>query len=203
VNIEGIDIRPIAQTEWLPDRCLKGIETFIPNSTSIENGCPSLNYFKKLTPLTLKDLYKLTIDKFGNCGYVAWENDKVIAYHNFFPLEIAQDIRFFGFGGNVIRYNKILIHNCLTILGHDYLRKGICTALVKNSINWAIQNGWEKFEVHMVLPNCDICWQSDQKSCTSFWERLGFKIDNEYEADKETKEHYHVVKRYSMSLSLV
>jgi hypothetical protein len=54
----------------------------------------------------------------------------------------------------------------------------------------------------LVLPDCEKGWQSDQKSCLSFWERFGFKIFKEYEADKGTKQFYGVSRRYSIYLPL-
>lgn len=199
---DTITIKPIRLDEWLPDRCLNGLEPFDPNSHLPESGCPSINYSQKNNGETLEQLYRLTINKYGGCGFVAWDRDKIIAYHNFFPLEIAQRIKFYGYGFDSIQFGKILIHNCLTIVKGDYLRKGIASRLVKESIDWARTNDWKRFEVHLVLPDCEKGWQSDQKSCVSFWERYGFRTFKEYGADKETERFYGVTKRYSMYLSL-
>jgi len=199
---DTIIIKPIRLDEWLPDRCLKGLAPFDPKSHLPESGCPSINYSQKNNRETLEQLYHLTINKYSGCGFVAWNEDKIIAYHNFFPLEIAQRIRFYGYGLDSIHPDKILIHNCLTIVKGDYLRKGISGRLVKESIDWARTNDWKRFEVHLVLPDCEKGWQSDQKSCLSFWERFGFRIFKEYDADKETERFYGVTKRYSMYLPL-
>lgn len=199
---DPISIRPIRVDEWLPDRCLNGLEPFDPNYHLPESGCPSINYSQKSNRETLEQLYQLTIDKYGGCGFVAWDKDKIIAYHNFFPLEIAQKNKFYGYGFDSLQPDYTLIHNCLTIVKGDYLRKGISSRLVKESINWARVNNWKRFEVHLVLPDCEKGWQSDQKSCLSFWKKFGFKIFKEYDADKATKQFYGVTKRYSMYLSL-
>ena len=200
--VDTIEIRPIKLDEWLPDRCLNGLEPFDPNSCLPESGCPSLNYFQKNSRETLKQLYQLTINKYGGCGFVAWDNNKIIAYHNFFPMEIAKQIKFYGYGFDSDQAENLLIHNCLTIVKGDYLRKGISSRLVKESINWARTNDWKRFEVHLVLPDCEQGWQSDQKSCLTFWERFGFRVFKEYDADKETEKYYGVKKSYSMYLSL-
>jgi GNAT superfamily N-acetyltransferase len=200
--VDTIKIKPIKLDEWLPDRCLNGLEPFDPNSHLPESGCPSINYFLKNNRETLFQLYELTIDKYGGCGFIAWDNDKIIAYHNFFPAEIAQRIRFYGYGFDAIQPDRILIHNCLTIVKGDYLRKGISSRLVKESIDWARTNDWRRFEVHLVLPDCEKGWQSDQKSCLSFWEQSGFRIFKEYDADDVTKQLYGVAKRYSVYLPL-
>ncbi|MGD8778383.1 MAG: GNAT family N-acetyltransferase [Ignavibacteria bacterium] len=200
--IDRIKIKPISLDEWLPDRCLNGFEPFDPNSYLPESGCPSLNYSQKNNRETLEQLYKSTIDKYGGCGFVAWDNNKIIAYHNFFPLEVAKQIKFYGYGIDSVRPDNILIHNCLTIVKGDYLRKGISSRLVKNSIDWARKNNWKRFEVHSVLPDCEKGWQSDQKSCLSFWKRFGFKTFKEYDADKETEQYYGVTKRFSIYLPL-
>jgi GNAT superfamily N-acetyltransferase len=202
MNIDTIKIKPIKPDEWIPDRCLNGLEPFDPNNSTPESGCPSLNYFQKNSRETLEQLYRLTIKNYGGCGFIAWDNDKIIAYHNFFPSEIAKKIRFYGCGFDSLQPGKTLIHNCLTIVKGDYLRKGISSRLVKESIDWAKTNGWKRFVVHLVLPDCEKGWQSDQKSCLSFWERFGFRIFLEHPADKETEEFYGVTKRYSMYLPL-
>ena len=200
--LDEIIIKPIQLDEWLPDRCLTGAEPFDPGSYLPESGCQSINFSVKNDRETLEHLYRSTINKYGGCGFVAWEKDKIIAYHNFFPLEIAQKIRFYGYGSDTIRFDGTLVHNCLTIVKGNYLRKGICSRLVEMSIDWAKANGWKRFEVHRVLPDCEKGWQSDQKSCLSFWERFGFKVFKEYNAGKEVKKYYGVTKNYSMYLSL-
>ena len=201
--VDTIEIRPVKLDEWLPDRCLNGAEPFDPNSHLPETGCPSLNYFKKNNREALEKLYKLTINTYGGCGFVAWDKDKIIAYHNFFPQEIASQIKFYGYGFDSDLTNKTLIHNCLTIVKGDYLHKGISSRLVKESIAWAKTNGWKRFEVHFVLPDCEKGWQSDQKSCLSFWERFGFRVFKEYDADNDTRKHYGVTKKYSIYLQLI
>ncbi len=197
-----ITIKPIRTDEWLPDRCLNGTEPFDPKVHMPAPGCPGMNYFRKMDRKALEQLYEHTISKYGGCGFIAWDAGKVIAYHNFFPFDIAREMKFFGCGEKTAEPDRTLVHNCLTIINGDYSRKGICRSLVKESVGWAKINGWKKFEVHMVLPDCERGWQSDQKSCLSFWQKFGFEISSEYEADNETRQFYSVTKRYSMLLSL-
>jgi GNAT superfamily N-acetyltransferase len=197
-----VKIRPIKLDEWLPDRCLNGLEPFDPNCHLPESGCPGISYFQKHNRGTLDHLYQLAIKKYGGCGFVAWDENKVIAYHSFFPTEIAQKIKFYGYGLGTTQHIKTLIHNCLTIVKGKYLREGISSRLVKESIGWATINNWKRFEVHLVLPDCEKGWQADQKSCLSFWERFGFRIFQEYDADKETEKFYGVTKRFSLYLAL-
>lgn len=200
--VDTITIKPIKLDDWLPDRCLHGLQPFDPRFCLPESGCPSINYSQHNNRETLEQLYQLTINKYGRCGFVAWDNDKIIAYHNFFPLEIAQKIRFYGYGFDSYQPDSTLIHNCLTIVKGAYLRKGIGSRLVKTSLDWARINDWKRFEVHFVLPDSEKGWQSDQKSCLTFWERFGFRVFKEYNADKETEKYYGVTKRYSIYLSL-
>lgn len=197
-----IDIRPVSPYEWLPDRCLTRTEPLDPASYPPETGCPSLNCLGRLDRASLEELYGSTINKYGGCGFVAWDRGKVVAYHNFFPKEVAQRIKFYGYGDDPNSPGKILVHNCLTITKGDYLRKGIATRLVSKSITWAKANGWQTFEIHQVLPDCEKGWQSSQKSCLPFWERFGFQILKEYEADEATKSYYGVTTVYSLHLPL-
>jgi len=200
--IDTIIIKPIQLNEWLPDRCLNGSEPFDPTSHLPEAGCPSINFSIKNNREDLEQLYQLAINKYGGCGFIAWENNKIIAYHNFFPSEIAQKIKFYGYGSDSEQHNKTLIHNCLTIVKGNYLQKGICSHLIKTSIDWAKINGWERIEIHRVLPDCEKGWQSDQKSCLTFWERFGFRVFKEYNVDEETERYYGITKNYSMYLTL-
>jgi GNAT superfamily N-acetyltransferase len=202
MNTDSIAIRPIRMDEWLPDRCLRGKGPIDPNSYAPESGCPGINYFKKNDRESLEQLYQLTISKYGGCGFVAWEKGKIIAYHNFFPSEIAHEIKFYGYGSDSDLSAGTLVHNCLTIAGGEYVRKGIASRLVRESVDWAGTNGWKKFEIHLVLPDCEKGWTSDQKSCLSFWERFGFKVYKEYDADKVTGQYYGVTKIFSMYLLL-
>jgi hypothetical protein len=71
--VDSIIIRPIKPGEWLPDRCLNGLEPFDPNSHIPESGCPGINYAQKGTRESLEQLYKMTIDKYAGCGFVAWD----------------------------------------------------------------------------------------------------------------------------------
>jgi hypothetical protein len=200
---ETIEIRPIKVDEWLPDRCLKGMGPFDPACHLPQAGCPSLNYFREIGREGLVQLYTSVIEQYGCCGFVAWDGGKVIAYHNFFPLEVAKEVKFYGYdGAEPYLSEKTLVHNCLTIVRGGYLRKGISGRLVGGSVSWAKSNGWKRFDVHMVLPDCEKGWQSDQKSCLPFWERLGFEVFSEYPADSETQKFYGVTKRYSMCLHL-
>ena len=95
---------------------MAGLEPFDPNSHVLGPGCPSLNYFQKNNRSTLAQLHELTIKKYGGCGFVAWDNDKIVAYHNFFPMAIARQNKFYGYGFDLGRTDETLIHNCLTIV---------------------------------------------------------------------------------------
>lgn len=132
---------------------------------------------------------------------MTWEGDNVIAYHNFFPREMAQEIKFFGWGTEEDTHEKTLVHNCLTMVRGRYFRKGICSSLVKHSLEWAKQNGWKRFEVHLVLPDCEKGWQGEQKTCRTFWEKLRFQVYRSQEADEETRRIFEVDTRYSMFIT--
>ena len=93
---DGIIVKPIKTGEWLPDRCLNGSEPFDPGSHTPACGCPNINYCRKNTRESLEQIYQSAIIKYGGCGFVAWEKEKIIAYHNFFPSEIARQIEFYG-----------------------------------------------------------------------------------------------------------
>lgn len=199
---DTIIVKPIRPEEWLPDRCLHGSEAFDPACNEPAAGCPNFNYGKQNTRRLLEQLYQSAISEYGGCGFIAWEKEKIIAYHNFFPAGIAQKVKFYGWGDDPTTPPGTLIHHCLTIVRGDYRRKGICRRLVNESIKWAMSANWKRFEVHSVLPDCEKGWLSDQKSCISFWKQLGFREFREYDADKETELFYGVKKRYSLYLPL-
>ena len=199
--LNDIIIEPIKIESWLPDRCLNSSVFFDPKTTGPESGCPSIHLGKEHSREMLEEIYRETITTYGGCGFIAWNKQKVVAYHNFFPSDMAQKIKFYGWG-SALSSERTLIHNCLTITKGPFLRTGIATHLVNESLNWARIHDWERFQVNLVLPDCEKGWKLDQKSCLSFWKKFGFVIDQEHEADKETKSFYGAEKRYSLQLLL-
>lgn len=217
-----LDIRPIAMDEWLPDRCLGGGIPIDARQLEPEAGCSSLCWFYTATALgisreealarpleeikkeadghpscrdMLVGLYRETIEKHGGCGFVAWLDNKIIGYHNFFPREIARRVKFFGWGTDEDNTSQTLVHNCVTHVRGKYSRKKIGTRLVKRSLAWAKENGWKRFEVHLVFPDVEDGFQSEQKSCRTFWKKLGLSIyrtkEDEGTKDLETGEQLH------------
>jgi len=203
MNTSEFVIRPISFDEWLPDRCLGGGQPFDPNAYSPEAGCSSLDWFYTHgSREKLEQIYREAIQDYGGCGFVTWDGNKVIAYHTFFPRKIAQKIKFFGWGTQEDTQKNTLVHNCITMVRGAYFRKGICSNLVRHSLKWAKENGWSRFEVHLVLPDCEEGWKSEQKTCRTFWEKLGFQVYRTEEADEGTRNAFSVDKRYSMYLTL-
>ena len=228
MNELDLDIRPIAMDEWLPDRCLGGGKPIDPTTLGLEAGCSSLCWFYTATALgisreeslarpldeiheaasqnpacrrMLVELYRETIEKHGGCGFVAWLAGKIVGYHTFFPREIARRVRFFGWGQDADDDARTLVHNCVTHVRGTYSRRKIGTRLVQRSLAWAKANDWERFEVHLVLPDVEDGFQSEQKSCCTFWERLGLTVYRT-EEDEGTQEHYGVPVRHSMAADL-
>ena len=196
-------IRPIRVDEWLPDRCLGGGVPFDAKVCEPEAGCSSIDWFYTHgSREKLEEIYQRAIREYGGCGFVTWEGDKVVAYHNFFPREMARQIKFFGWGTDEDNTEETLVHNCLTMVRGKYFRRGVCSSLVKYSLVWAKENGWERFEVHLVLPDCEEGWHGEQKTCRTFWEKLGFRVYRTQEADAETRHLFGVDVRYSMFLNL-
>jgi hypothetical protein len=94
MDIGNLEIKPIKVDEWLPDRCLVWDEPFDPRENEPQAGCASLDRFcTHGSRSKLEDIYKEAIDSFNGCGFVVWEKKEVIAYHTFFPREIAQNVQ--------------------------------------------------------------------------------------------------------------
>lgn len=223
-----LDIRPIAMDEWLPDRCLGGGKPIDPAKLRPEAGCSSLCWFYTATAMgisreeslarplyeiheaayknpacreMLVELYREAIEQHGGCGFVAWLDGKIVGYHNFFPRKVASRVRFFGWGEDAGDYPQTLVHNCITHVRGDYSRKKIGTRLAQASLSWAKENGWKRFEAHLVLPDVEDGFQSEQKSCRTFWEKLGLSVYRT-EEDERAREHYGVPVRHSMAADL-
>lgn len=197
------EIKPIRLGEWLPDRCMPLGELDLM-TVKPEAGCHSLNgFYTEGNRTKLINLYHDALESTGCCGFIAWHGFKVIGYNNFFPHEVAKSIQFYGWGNETNNSATTLVHHCISIAGHpEYRRKGIGTALIKHSLDWAKHHGWKQFEVHLVLPDNPSGFNQEQKSCCSFWKKFGFEVVREIEADSETKTFYSVNKRYSMALDL-
>jgi len=101
----------------------------------------------------------------------------VVGYNNFFPREWARKMSFYGWGTEEDSSPRTLVHNCISIRANpEYRRKGIGTSLIRHSLIWARDNGWERFEVHLVTADSPEHFAGEQKSCHSFWEKLGFHV---------------------------
>ncbi|MBN1997940.1 GNAT family N-acetyltransferase [candidate division KSB1 bacterium] len=201
------DIRSISLDEWLPDRCMPAGDPFDPTALIPEHGCGSLAaHCQKFAPgdrRLLEGLYRDVLDRYGCCGFVAWYEGKIVGYNNFFPREIAKDIRFYGWGTDEDIASNTLVHNCISILRNDnFRRRGIGTNLMLHSLRWGKSQGWERMEVHLVLPNIASGFANEQKSGQAFWEKLGFSVFRSEEANSATKEIYGVNERYSMAVDL-
>ncbi len=203
MNIDNLEIKPIRLDEWLPDRCLVWDEPFDPSVNEPQAGCSSLDWFYTHGDRNkLEGIYKEAINCFGGCGFIVWERSKVVAYHTFFPRQMAQRIKFFGWGTEEDTSSQAIVHNCVTSIRGHYRRKGIGSSLIKHSLKWCKEQGWKRFEVHLVLPDCAEGWKGEQKACKTFWVKLGFTVFRTEEADEETKSFYGVNKRYSMFIDL-
>jgi GNAT superfamily N-acetyltransferase len=203
MNIDNLEIKPIRLDEWLPDRCLVWDEPFDPSANEPQAGCSSLDRFCTHGDRNkLESIYKEAINCFGGCGFIVWERSKVVAYHTFFPRQMAQRIKFFGWGTEEDTSSYAIVHNCVTSIRGPYRRKGIGSSLIKHSLKWCQEQGWKRFEAHLVLPDCAEGWKGEQKSCKTFWVKLGFTVFRTEEADEETKSFYGVDKRYSMFIDL-
>lgn len=199
----NLDIRPISLDEWLPDRCLGGGIPLDPKDLFAEAGCSSLNWFYTYgIREKLVKIYREAIEEYGGCGFVAWLNNKIVGYHNFFPREMARKIKFFGWGKQEDASPYTLVHNCVTHIRGGYSRKKIGTRLVKHSLSWGKQNGWKRFEVHLVLPDIEDGYRNEQKSCRTFWEKLGLTVFRTEPASERTRNCYSVDVRYSMAVNL-
>ena len=201
------DIRAISLDEWLPDRCMPGGDPLDPAALKPEHGCGSLaEHCQKFAPgnrRLLEELYRDVLDRFGCCGFVAWHEGRVVGYNNFFPREIAREIRFYGWGTDEDSCPKTLVHNCISVLRNDkFRRKGIGANLMLHSLRWGKSREWERMEVHLVLPNVANGFANEQKSGRAFWEKLGFGVFRSEEACPATKKIYGVNDRYSMAVDL-
>lgn len=199
----NLDIRPIHMDEWLPDRCLGGGSPIDPKVVAPSSGCNSLDWFYTHgSREKLVEIYQEAIEEHGGCVFVAWFDDKIVGYHNFFPREMVHKIKFFGWGKPEDVIPSTLVHNCITTVRGDYSRKKIGTRLVKQSLAWGKENGWKRFEVHLVLPDVEEGFRNEQKSCRTFWEKLGLTVYRTEPASEETRKNYGVDIRYSMAVDL-
>lgn len=200
-------IRPIRPHEWLPDRCMPDGEPLDPARLTPQCGCPSLSeHCEKFAPSSrekIVSLYEDALARFGCCGFVAWAGERVAGYINFFPREIANNVRFYGWGTPEDTASLTFFHNCISIpRNSDHRRKGIGTALLRHSLQWGKDNGWKRMEVHFVLPEVEGGFAKEQKSGQTFWEKLGFHVFKTIPACDATKKLYGVDERYSMAVDL-
>ena len=176
------EIRPIAMDEWLPDGCMGFGPPIDPSTDKPGSGCDSLQRYTKGSRDRLVAMYSDVLAECGCCGFVAWVPGGAVGYNNFFPREWARRIQFYGWGTDEGDAPQTLVHNCISIRGNpEYRRQGIGTSLIRHSLAWANDNGWQRFEVHLVTHDTPENCLGNQKSCRSFWEKLGFGVFRENE----------------------
>lgn len=199
-----IEIRAIALDQWLPDRCLAYSGPVEPGSLEDQGGCPSLSGpYTRGDRRLLVALYREVLEEYGCCGFVAWDGTAVVAYNNFFPDVMAARIKFYGWGGREHSALGTLVHNCLSMVRSPvYRRQGIGSSLIRRSLDWAGAAGWQRFEVHHVLPDAEIAYESDQKSCYTFWRKLDFDIVDTSAAPAAVQQAYGLAHLYTMAVDL-
>lgn len=171
------EIRPICLDEWLPDGCMGYGEAIDPATDSPGSGCDSLQPYTQGDRDRLIGMYRQVLEQHGCCGFVAWIGDRIAGYNNFFPREWADRIRFYGSGTAEDRSPDTLVHNCISIKANTkYRRRGIGSSLIRRSLGWGRDNGWDRFEVHLVTEDSPEGFAGEQKSCRTFWEKLGFQV---------------------------
>ncbi|MFW9854302.1 MAG: GNAT family N-acetyltransferase [Candidatus Thorarchaeota archaeon] len=196
---------PITADQWFPDRCLSIKQPLSVYRIKPETGCPSLSlFYTQGDRKILEDLYQGALERYGCCGHLAWQGDQVIGFNTFFPWELSRRIKFYGWGSDQIKApGETLIHNCISLINHSkYRRKQIGSNLIKYSLNWGRNNGWKRFEVYNVLPNNNEAFTSEQKSCVSFWEKLGFSVFHTEKASDELNKLYNIHRVFYMYIGL-
>ena len=173
-----IEIRPISLDEYLPDRCM-GSEPFDPSEVQRSRGCTSLSEVANLGT-DLETFYQQSIERYGGCGFVAWDGNLVVGHITFFSDEVARQVRFWGWGEEDLPVTHALVINCISVATNPkYRRIGIGTRFVQSAMDWARENSWPRLEVHIVPTGLGLSaptWRSEQKGARPFWEQLGFRV---------------------------
>ncbi|MBM4046310.1 MAG: GNAT family N-acetyltransferase [Planctomycetes bacterium] len=171
------EVRPIAVDEWLPDGCIAHGPPIDPATDKPGSGCDSLQRYTRGSRERLIEMYRQVLAEVGCCGFVAWVQGRVVGYNNFFPRDWARAIRFYGWGGEEDTSPGTLVHNCISMkVAPAYRRKGIGSSLIRHSLRWGKEHGWRRFEVHLVTPDSPEHFAGEQKSCVTFWRKLGFEV---------------------------
>ena len=172
------DIRPIMADEYLPDRCMRP-QPLDPRTAKRQQGCTSLSRAGNLGT-DLQTFFTGVLKAYEGCGFVAWDGPLVVGHITFFPTEVADRVRFWGWGHNDIPSRRALVINCITLCeNHKYRKKGIGTKLAQVSVDWAHTHDWPRIEVHRVYTGegtCSPAWGGLQKGCKPFWDSIGFEV---------------------------
>jgi GNAT superfamily N-acetyltransferase len=121
-----------------------------------------------------KDFYLYLIKVFGTFGFLATQNDAVLAFITFFPKAIARRIGYYTSTSDE-HLDKTLIVGCLFV--PKQLRgKGLATRLIRAVVDHAKENGYSKIEVTTIPKELGHGWEWWAKYP---FEKLGFEMEQE------------------------
>jgi GNAT superfamily N-acetyltransferase len=121
-----------------------------------------------------KDFYLHLIKVIGTFGFLATQNDAVLAFITFFPKTIARRIGYYTSTSDE-GLDKTLTVGCLFV--PKQLRgKGLATKLIRAVIDYARENGYSKIEVTAIPKELNYGWEWWAKYP---FEKLGFQMEQE------------------------
>lgn len=172
------EIRPIASSEWLPDRCLRASGAFDPRTGDRQAGCQRLQaFFSGGRRDRLVALYEDCLLRHGCCGFVAWDGPLVIGYNTFFPKDWSPTRRA---PRRVPSEPGTLSHHCISVAPVAQIgEEAVAAELLRRTLAWARANGWERFEVQAVFPTTPACKAALGLYGREFWEKLGLRAIDE------------------------
>jgi GNAT superfamily N-acetyltransferase len=111
--------------------------------------------------------------QYGNCVFVAWDDDRIVGFLMFFPRSVAIKIGLRPMPPEGPD-DRTLVLMCMQV-AHGYRGKGVGTALVQSVMNWAREHGWKRIEVNRVTEgksDADWWWSWALPK----WQRIGFCV---------------------------
>lgn len=148
-----------------------------------------------------REFMREMIQRYSTCAILAWEEQKVVGFLRFYPLNMAQLVAENGgeqkhpIAAAAMRFDPdsaaLWVQCVMTCTPYEELerakkagaRKGTGLKLAQALVSWAKRHGWKRI-VKQAHADLDCFYGTCGGGGKAFWEKAGFKVIGTFREDK-------------------